>query len=370
MSDESQASKSHLYILGLHSLSSSIAGTGQRPVLIVCLWTKSRSYFRNRKIAPESQWVFASGCCCGAVRREGAEQSRSLPKFVYFDLSLVVVSSMSSIASRYTYPGYTISSHSLDCLIQGPLSSFSSSRRCSAPHNLIYNQVTLDSLEQLVKVVSYTNRAQQDRRALKPSGPKRHPKDLSITKLQDPPSPHTTMFRLILPALTLLTASTHAQSSTSSSLATSLGFTDTPATLSFPASSAVSTYTNTTNNATARYIRSEWDVYHERIQFGSNGLQFVQDPAQASEDDLVLKVDYPEGSYSKATGGTQFYVSANVAPFPSFPAIGSTGCTRTPFRRPDSLNPLTEAQPPQLCSLITSTSRLISTMSKEGNYRG
>ena len=133
---------------------------------------KSRSYFRNRKIAPESQWVFASGCCCGAVRREGAEQSRSLPKFVYFDLSLVVVSSMSSIASRYTYLGYTISSHSLDCLIQGPLSSFSSSRRCSAPHNLVYNQVTLESLEQLLKVVSCTNSAQRDCRTLKPSVPK------------------------------------------------------------------------------------------------------------------------------------------------------------------------------------------------------
>jgi hypothetical protein len=120
------------------------------------------------------------------------------------------------------------------------------------------------------------------------------------------------MLRLILPALTLLTVSSHAQSTSSTSLATSLGFTDSPATLSFPASSAVSTYTNTTNNATARYIRSEWDVYHERIQFGSNGLQFVQDPVQGSEDDLVLKVDYPEGSYSKATGGTQFYVSVTV----------------------------------------------------------
>jgi hypothetical protein len=51
-------------------------------------------------------------------------------------------------------------------------------------------------------------------------------------------------------------------------------------------------------------------LYNERIQWGQPDLQFVQDPdTSASDEDLVLRVDYPEGSYSHATGGTQFYVS-------------------------------------------------------------
>lgn len=61
MSDESQASKSHLYILGLHSLSSSIAGTG-RPVLIVCLWTSPEAIFEIERLPPK-----ASGCLLPAA---------------------------------------------------------------------------------------------------------------------------------------------------------------------------------------------------------------------------------------------------------------------------------------------------------------
>ena len=107
-------------------------------------------------------------------------------------------------------------------------------------------------------------------------------------------------------ALSLVSAQT---AYSPSNLATSLEFTEPSASLPFPATSALSTYANTTGNATSRYIRREWDLYNERIQFGQTDLQFVQDPASSSEEELVLKVDYPQGSYSHATGGTQFYVS-------------------------------------------------------------
>lgn len=64
-----------------------------------------------------------------------------------------------------------------------------------------------------------------------------------------------------------------------------------------------------------------------RVQFGAQDLQFVPestlegisldsnnqtavDPDTGSVDeDLVLNVRYPSGSYSHGTGGTQFYVS-------------------------------------------------------------
>jgi hypothetical protein len=109
-------------------------------------------------------------------------------------------------------------------------------------------------------------------------------------------------------AISLVTAqSTYSPSN----LASSLEFTQPSSSLPFPDTSAVSTYANTTGNATARYIRREWDLYNERIQWGQSDLQFVQDPAGGSgeDDELVLRVDYPQGSYSHATGGTQFYVS-------------------------------------------------------------
>jgi hypothetical protein len=113
-----------------------------------------------------------------------------------------------------------------------------------------------------------------------------------------------TMFPL--PLLLLFIPLTLAQSSP---LASSLGFTSTPSTLPFPASSLASNYTATSNNNTAKYIKREWDLYRDRIPFGAEGLQFVVDPVEGSgEDGLVLSVDYPAGSYSHATGGVQFYV--------------------------------------------------------------
>lgn len=118
------------------------------------------------------------------------------------------------------------------------------------------------------------------------------------------------MFSTLLIATTALSFAA-AQSTTysPSNLASGLEFTDPSISLPFPASSALSTYANVTNNATSRYIRREWDLYNERIQFGQSDLQFVTDPAGGSEEDLVLRIDYPEGSYSHSTGGTQFYVS-------------------------------------------------------------
>jgi hypothetical protein len=106
------------------------------------------------------------------------------------------------------------------------------------------------------------------------------------------------------------TAAQNTSSYSPSTLATSLEFSQAASSLPFPDTSAVSTYANTTNNATAKYIRREWDLYNQRIQWGQPDLQFVQDPdTSVSDEDLVLRVDYPEGSYSHATGGTQFYVS-------------------------------------------------------------
>lgn len=82
------------------------------------------------------------------------------------------------------------------------------------------------------------------------------------------------------------------------SLASSLNLT-TGETLAFPTNVLAS------GNTSADYIKEEWDLYRNRIQFGTSDLAFVDDPTNST--DIVLSVSYPAGSYSKATGGTQFY---------------------------------------------------------------
>lgn len=164
-----------------------------------------------------------------------------------------------------------------------------------------------------------------------------------------------------LPLLLLLIPLSLAQSS--SSLASSLGFTSTPSTLPFPAASLASNYTAASNNNTAKYIKREWDLYRDRIQFGAEGLQFVADPVQGNGQDggaegLVLSVDYPAGSYSHATGGVQFYVRPL---FPLHPISLSTTLTHhlpLPLLSPQS-QPLNTTPTPNPLSALLSYSLYI-----------
>jgi hypothetical protein len=68
------------------------------------------------------------------------------------------------------------------------------------------------------------------------------------------------------------------------------------------------TVTNGTN-----WIMDKWYLSKGRVQNGQDDLAFVSDPypdqgvsSSTSENDPVLQVTYPAGSYSHATGGSQF----------------------------------------------------------------
>ncbi|KAJ9124713.1 hypothetical protein QFC24_003080 [Naganishia onofrii] len=107
-------------------------------------------------------------------------------------------------------------------------------------------------------------------------------------------------------------------------------------TYTFPAASTLPTYADTTpgprsswtkgNNATVKYMREHWLLNNNNVQFGRQDLGFVQDPAQLppflganknKNDNLVLAVEYPAGSYSHATGGAQF-----ISAFPNTTSPG------------------------------------------------
>jgi hypothetical protein len=107
-------------------------------------------------------------------------------------------------------------------------------------------------------------------------------------------------------------------------------------TYTFPAASTFPTYADTTpgprsswtkgNNATVKYMREHWLLNNNNVQFGRQDLGFVQDPAQPppflganknKNDNLVLAVEYPAGSYSHATGGAQF-----ISAFPNTTSPG------------------------------------------------
>ncbi|KAL1413044.1 hypothetical protein Q8F55_000793 [Vanrija albida] len=55
-----------------------------------------------------------------------------------------------------------------------------------------------------------------------------------------------------------------------------------------------------------KYLVKNWNLNGDHIDFGLNDISFVNDPA-GDKGDAVLKINYPKGSYSGQTGGTQFY---------------------------------------------------------------
>jgi hypothetical protein len=119
---------------------------------------------------------------------------------------------------------------------------------------------------------------------------------------------------LVLLGLAAL-ACVHAQKLDPSALAASLNLTSS-FTYDFPLNSSIKQYSDTAtrkgssytkgNNATINYMRGNWKLERNNVQFGRQALSFVADP-DPSEDTLVLAAQYPVGSYSHATGGAQFY---------------------------------------------------------------
>lgn len=110
-------------------------------------------------------------------------------------------------------------------------------------------------------------------------------------------------------------ASVQAQMNDPAALALSLNLTST-FNYNFPLASSIKQYSDTStragssytkgNNATINYMRANWNLDRNNIQFGRQALSFVQDPDSAKKM-LVLAAQYPAGSYSHATGGAQFY---------------------------------------------------------------
>ncbi|KAJ9116422.1 hypothetical protein QFC22_004864 [Naganishia vaughanmartiniae] len=108
-------------------------------------------------------------------------------------------------------------------------------------------------------------------------------------------------------------------------------------TYTFPSASTLPTFADTTpgprsswtrgNNATIKYMREHWLLNNNNVQFGRQDLGFVRDPAQGAttnhktsqDENLVLAVEYPAGSYSHATGGAQFITAFpnSTSPGPS-----------------------------------------------------
>jgi hypothetical protein len=128
---------------------------------------------------------------------------------------------------------------------------------------------------------------------------------------------------LITTALVALSAlvSVHAQTTyDAQSLAAQLNLTNS-FNYTFPAATSLKQYANTSsnaksaytrgNNATFNFMRSNWNLYRDFIQFGRSDLGFVADPEPKSSSSgnttLAFAVQYPAGSYSHATGGAQFY---------------------------------------------------------------
>lgn len=110
-------------------------------------------------------------------------------------------------------------------------------------------------------------------------------------------------------------ASVQAQMNDPAALALSLNLTST-FNYNFPLASSIKQYSDTStragssytkgNNATINYMRANWNLDRNNVQFGRQALSFVQDPDSAKKM-LVLAAQYPAGSYSHATGGAQFY---------------------------------------------------------------
>ncbi|KAJ9099242.1 hypothetical protein QFC21_004122 [Naganishia friedmannii] len=145
-------------------------------------------------------------------------------------------------------------------------------------------------------------------------------------------------------ALCFLTASASAQSTQdASALATSYNLSQEFA-YTFPSVSTLPTYADTTpgprsswtrgNNATVKYMREHWILERNNVQFGREDLGFVRDPAQPptllnnnknnKNENLVLAVEYPAGSYSHATGGAQF-----ITAFPNMTSPGPSAMLLT-----------------------------------------
>lgn len=110
-------------------------------------------------------------------------------------------------------------------------------------------------------------------------------------------------------------ACVHAQTHDPLALAASLNLTSV-FTYDFPQSSSLKQYSDTAtrkgssytkgNNATINYMRSNWNLERNNVQFGRQDLSFIADPDPSTKH-LVLAAQYPAGSYSHATGGAQFY---------------------------------------------------------------
>lgn len=128
---------------------------------------------------------------------------------------------------------------------------------------------------------------------------------------------------LVTTALVALSALASVQAQTTydpQSLAAQLNLTNS-FNYTFPAATSLKQYANTSsnaksaytrgNNATFSFMRSNWNLYRDFVQFGRADLGFVADPEPKSSSSgnasLALAVQYPAGSYSHATGGAQFY---------------------------------------------------------------
>lgn len=162
--------------------------------------------------------------------------------------------------------------------------------------------------------------------------------------------------------LSLATVS-HAQTySSAQDLANALGFSGNPTSLSFPPESDAPL----SNSKSSDYIIDNWSVEQNKIQFGANGLRFIQDPASSSNGSTsVLSVDYPAGSYSHKTGGTQFTVSVQVFVLCSKVATSNVHVSLSPGSRIRSL-----AQPRPQCYHTRSLFHPTSTTCSVESYQG
>lgn len=78
---------------------------------------------------------------------------------------------------------------------------------------------------------------------------------------------------------------------------------------------------------TQAFLVSNWGLNRGRVQNGGDDLAFVADPfpnstiSASNPSDPVLRVTYPQGSYSHNTGGAQFYSMWNATGDPFLTAV-------------------------------------------------